>query len=612
MTGGAMESLLPYFERELVSLRQLCREFHRRYPKVGGSLQLAEDICPDPHIEQLIESVALLSARVTKRLDDGYPEFTEGLLESLFPHCLRPFPSCTIVRATHAAVGAAGEMPVLLMPRGTELYSQAMRGIRCQFRTAYDIAVAPLTLTAARFDAAIRPPTGLHNPSVTSSVTIALEGAALQKLARARVYIDGEQSFCACLRDALFMRTVSAYVEVEHGQWRPLPQVPLKTVGFADDEALIPFGARSHLAYRTLSEYFAFPEKFNFFDIDLDALRSCLPDDCRQATLHFALSGLRPDSDIARMLGSLSPGNLLLGCSPAVNLFERPGQPIAVTHLSADYGVVADASRPEAFEVYSIDAVRMMRRSERRDTITEFRPAYAPRRDTQNSRDRHYWVARRNDNVAELSPGHEKRITLLDADFDPMAVEKTSVSIELTCTNRDLPASMPYGSRNGDLTSARDADSCTIRCLRKPTRQYSPGTAQSRHWRLISHLTLNHRALSQDGLPAFREMLSLHDITSSPTARRLIDGIVGMEQAEAVTWLRHKYGTSLVHGLEIRLTLDEEAFVGSGLHLFVQVIEQFFGLYVQLNSFIVLVVQSSQSGKELMRCAPRTGYLMPA
>jgi hypothetical protein len=35
--------------------------------------------------------------------------------------------------------------------------------------------------------------------------------------------------------------------------------------------------ARSHPAYRLLTEYFCFPEKFNFFDIDLALLAASLP-----------------------------------------------------------------------------------------------------------------------------------------------------------------------------------------------------------------------------------------------------------------------------------------------------------------------------------------------
>lgn len=229
-----MDSLLPYYERELVSLRRLCSEFNERYPKVGGRLQLGADVCPDPHVEQLVESVALIAARVAKLLDDGYPQFTEGVLESLFPHYPLPFPSCTIVRATYPAIKAAGAMPILKMPRGTEMHSESVHGVRCQFRTAYDITLAPVALSGACFDTSIRAPAGLALPSTASSlISITLEGDGLARLGRTRVYIDGEPSFCACLRDALFMHATCAYIEVSAGAWKQLPAIPLSQVGFA-------------------------------------------------------------------------------------------------------------------------------------------------------------------------------------------------------------------------------------------------------------------------------------------------------------------------------------------------------------------------------------------
>ena len=605
-----MEDLLPYFERELVYLRRLGREFYERYPRVGGALQLGDDTCPDSHVEQLIQSVALLSARVAKRLDDSYPELTEALLETLFPHYLRPFPSCSIVRATYPSIKSAGEAPVMAIPRGTEMDSSAVDGVRCSFKTAYDIVLSPMTLAAARFDPVVRAPSCVTLPASASAVlSIVIDGAAPTDLPALRVFIDGEPSFCAALRDALFMRAVCAYVETEPGRWTALPAVPLAPVGFAEDEALIPFDARSHVAYRVLSEYFVFPEKFNFFDIDLVALRALLPQGCRCFTFHVALAGLRPDSSSARMLASLSETNLLLGCSPVVNLFQRPGQPISVTQLTADYAVVADAAHAKSFEVYSIDSVKMVRRRGQKEAVTEFRPFYSLRHgEDASTKNGHYWMLRSDDELAALSPGHEKRITLIDGDFNPMEVEKTSLSIALSCTNRDLPNALKYGQAGGDLTPLRDADSYSVRLLRRPTRTYRFAKG-SQQWRLISHLTVNQHALSQGGLPAFREMLALYDLPHSPISRRQIEGITDLQQAATVTWMRHKHGAALVHGTEMRMTLDEEAFVGSGLLLFVEVIDQFLGLYVQVNSFIELVVLSKQSDKELMRCKPRSGYL---
>jgi type VI secretion system protein ImpG len=46
-----------------------------------------------------------------------------------------------------------------------------------------------------------------------------------------------------------------------------LPADCVRPVGFAADEGMLPYTARSFDGYRLLQEYFAFPEKFLFFDL---------------------------------------------------------------------------------------------------------------------------------------------------------------------------------------------------------------------------------------------------------------------------------------------------------------------------------------------------------
>ncbi|MDC8757074.1 type VI secretion system baseplate subunit TssF [Janthinobacterium fluminis] len=609
-----MEELLPYYERELVILRHYCREFAERFPKIAGRLHMAGDACDDPHIERLIQATALLTARVAKRLDNHYPEFTEGLLEVLMPHYLRAFPSCAIARLDGAGPRHGNGGDAVGIARGTELESAFGAEVRCKFRTAYELNLTPLALSGARFDPLIRAPAGAGLPPDAGaglSMTIEARQGTLARpgLGTLRVFIDGEPSFCAALRDTLFMRVARAYVEADGGEWIALSAPPIAPVGFADDDALIPFGARSHPAYRVLTEYFAFPEKFNFFDVDLAAMLARLPEGCARATLHLAVAGLRPDSNVARMLRSLAPDRLLLGCTPVVNLFRQAGVPIAVTQTAADYAVLASATHAHAFEVYSLDAVRMLRRRESAGSVTEFRPFYSLRHGEDAGAKGHYWVMRRDEALAATSPGHEQRLTLVDADFAPLRAENSTLSLELTCSNRELPAMLGCGHPDGDVEKPACAAGRAIRFLRRPTPPCRFASAHGAHWRLISHLTLNHHSLVQEGLPAFREMLTLYDLPQSPISQRQIGGITGLAHAETALWMRGKRGASLVHGIEVRLTLDEQAFVGSGMHLFVQVIDQFLGLYVQLNSFIELVALSHKTGEELIRCKPRNGAL---
>src|SRR5471030_673685 len=177
-----MEDLLPYFERELVILRRDCKEFAERFPKIASRLQVSGDTSEDPHVERLIQAVALLAARVSKRLDDDYPQFTEALLETLFPHYLRPFPSCAIVQVDTAAATTAGMSAMSTIARGTEMEGAPVNGVRCKFKTVYDIVTGPVVLSRAEFLPLIKAPANIKlAPGASSMLAITISSTTQSK-----------------------------------------------------------------------------------------------------------------------------------------------------------------------------------------------------------------------------------------------------------------------------------------------------------------------------------------------------------------------------------------------------------------------------------------------
>ena len=606
-----MEDLLPYYERELAFLRRSGREFSERYPKIAGRLTLSGDGSQDPHVERLIESFALLSARVSKKIEDDYPEFTEALLEVLYPHYLRTFPSCSIARFDMGP-GLAKLSSAVTIPRDTLLHSRAVRGVTCRFRSSYDVVLAPIKLTRASFSAIAEAPMATSLPPGTGgaiSLSFELLGghAALPALGidTLRLFADGEPSFCAALRDALALNVRAAYIEpAGSGRWFALPSVPLAQAGFSEDESLIDFPERSHPAYRLLTELFAFPEKFGFFDLDLRVLA---PHAGSAFTVHLVLAALASDSPTARVLETLGADHLLLGCTPVVNLFAQHGEPIRVTHHTATYPVVADARRAFAFDVHSIDSVQRVRQTPQGETITEFRPFYSLHHGQTPEQTGHYWVAHRDERVARSSPGFETELSFVDLDFNPVLPQTDVVSLELTCSNRDLPTHLAYGVQGGDLTMEGGGVARSIALLRKPSRPMAFERGRGAHWRLISHLSLNHLSLTQSGLPALKEMLRLYDLARTAVSGRQIDGIVGIDSAPTTAWLPGKHFASVVRGMGIRLTIDEASFVGTGIAAFAGVLDRFFGLYVHANSFTQLTLLSSHSGEVLIQCPARSG-----
>lgn len=609
-----MDELLRYYEEELGLFGQFAREFRARYPKPAGELHLTGETYEDPAVARLIQSVALMSARIKKRLDDDYPKFTESLLESLYPHYLRPLPSYSV-----AQVGYRGEAEVpdttVTLPRGTVLRTSAEHDAPCLFRTVYEVALAPLGVTQLAFAPVLRAPRATRLPRGAGAgiaLTIAAAGGRADLRStlppRLRLFADGEASLRAALLDALFLHCAGAWLQVgEDDAWVPLAALPLRLAGFGDDESMVPFPARSHPALRLLTEYFCYPEKFNFIDLELDGVRALLPPRCARITLHLALHGVKPDSDTAHLLAGLSPRNLLPGCTPVINLFPKAGAPLQLSYTSADYPLLADTAHAADYEIHSVDAVRLVRES---TGVTHFAPLYAPLDVAAGAPSAfgrtHYWITRRDHATAAVSPGHEMRIALLDADFRSTESAGATLSTDLTCSNRDAPARLRYGSPQGDLRTDELSGIAPIRLLRKPSPTWRFDSARGTHWRLISHLSLNLAGLDMAGLDDFRKMLSLYDLPRSPVAERQIAGIVGLEHGAVRTWIRTAPVATLMPGIGIRLTVDEDAFAGTGLAVFVRVLDHYFALNAQLNCFTRLQVVAQGSGREIVMCAPRT------
>src|SRR5262249_23919898 len=147
--------LLHYYENELRFLRGMGAEFAEKYPKIASRLVLEANKCEDPHVERLLEGVALLAARVHLKIDDEFPEIVQALLNILFPHYLRPMPSMPIA-AFQADARQVEPQTGLRIDRGATLSSRPVGGAPCRFRTAYDLCFWPVEVAAAEWKPADR------------------------------------------------------------------------------------------------------------------------------------------------------------------------------------------------------------------------------------------------------------------------------------------------------------------------------------------------------------------------------------------------------------------------------------------------------------------------
>ena len=106
------DTFLRYYENELDHLRVSSQRFAAEFPKIARRLQLGEQECADPYVERLLEGVAFLTARISRKLDDAQAELPETLLNQIAPEFNAPI-------ASRAVLHLRTEEPDAVLPAGT-------------------------------------------------------------------------------------------------------------------------------------------------------------------------------------------------------------------------------------------------------------------------------------------------------------------------------------------------------------------------------------------------------------------------------------------------------------------------------------------------------------
>ncbi|QBR01030.1 type VI secretion system baseplate subunit TssF [Paraburkholderia pallida] len=633
-----MDDLISSYERELGQLRASLAEFAERYPKVAARLSISGQRSEDPQVERMIEAAALLNARITARLEDDVPEFTKPLLEVAYPEYLRPFPSCTIAcfessekieQLTKPAV--IERRAKLVIPIETDSETEAKTRTEAKtvaenetnaddatkgyhFETAYEVTLAPLRVADAGYRLPSAAPSSVRLPEGTTgiiSMTFAasIAGTDLRRVApdTLRVFVDGDQPVVAAAIDALLQRAPGAFVEVEaSGRWTALPQVPVSLAGFDDKDALIERAGRRRSPFRLLLEYFAFPQKFDFIDIDFAALlRGAGPRS--RVSLHVPVCGLHPDSLAARSLGALRTTSFRLSCTPAINLFPCPSDMVSIKDSTTlVYPLVPARLSLERTAVWTVDAVRaQVQGTNGKSTVTV--PGFESLGHSAGThrpgkREPFFWRVERDERLPDFLAGQDALLSFVGLDgrlIEPEGIEQ--IDVDLRCTNRNLPAEINPGKPEGDFRKAGYDSENRIVMLRKPTASLPRPEKPGRYWNLVTMLSPSTFSLNQAGLPALKELLSGHVPQVSQPAARHIDAIVGLASETAMEWIVEEPLSRLERGLRVRLSIDDSVLSGYALSTFARVLESVFVRYAPENSFAQLVLVSAHNGSELAR-----------
>ncbi|MEK7739997.1 MAG: type VI secretion system baseplate subunit TssF [Pseudomonadota bacterium] len=596
-----IEELLPYYEKQLQEFGQQSRAFADKYPKIAQRLSLNQEQIDDPHIERLIQAFSLIAARIDKKLADSYDIFTRSLFEVMFPQYLRHFPACSVV--SFEDLNKQKQLTdVHIIPKGTTLKSRSFKGVQCEFNTSAEVKLLPIQLESLSFQT--NPSAHIHlNQNATLNLKFELLNPVKNWLKNEKlpIYLDAISNFPLQVLDHIFHKETSFSLRINHKV--VAIKNPFEVMGFDENESLLPVDQHTHHAYRLLIEYFCFPEKFSYLNLNLDFLKLLKEENLSfEVQIHLKLN--LNDQAIIRNYSELNVANFKLFTSPVVNLFEKQAEPQKINHKNLEYPLMTDAHHPEFYQVYSIVEMNLIREKSNQDQVVyPILPFFAMSH--YHGDDIQFFYAL---NPTVLQNQYvETGYSIISKQLEPHSIKSDFVSCKLLCSNRELPHEALGQSNNvlnlNDSTVARRA-----LVLKRPTAPFQFEKNKNEQWRIISHLSLNTLALMKgDAVSHIKELLELYNLPKSKENHLIIDAIKKIEFEITNKLVEAKPFPMFVRGVKVLMVVDVQVFRGHSLYIFSELISHIFNLKVQMNSFVDVFVRDLNTKQELYQCVQNVG-----
>jgi type VI secretion system VasI/ImpG family protein len=587
---------LDYYRDNLSFLRNLAAEFAVEFPKIAGRLGLGEFECEDPYIERLLEGTAFLSARVEKKLDEGYHGLLESVLNSVAPTVLYPLPAGAVLELAPNYSNEQVRSGAVL-PAGTVLDASIPTiNTPCTFSTMEDVFLSPLAVSEAEYitrslsDFDINDPQGLAGLRIKLVTAV---GALPSFPNRLTFYINMADADASLLLRQVMHETVELYVR-RGGTDRFIP-LPGVTFGMPMPTGvkLFPGQIKGHvLGLGILRNFLAYPAFFKFFV--LNNLGKAVASSFNSVELLLVFK--RRESSLVSLKGS----SLKLNCIPALNMFPRRADRVSIEKEAYQFHIVPDRAAPRDYEVVYVPRLEFFNEQNESlffaDSFYEDNPL--AEKTKKNFFSQHRRKALVNSRMTQRSSYSGAEVFVSFSVQDKKLEAAYQFAATTICTNRDLPLLLSPETYLTSHTPLLSGGNFMTRPTRPQYSLFEQGIASD--FSKISHLTFNLSALLwQNGkfpLEALRTLLGSYHIRSGEETERILEGLVALESENTVFRFIKKGAVFFEVGWRLAFTLDETAYAGMGYYIFGRVLAELLMSFSPINTLLEIHFFTKQSG----------------
>ncbi|HCQ9157062.1 TPA: type VI secretion system baseplate subunit TssF, partial [Escherichia coli] len=360
--------------------------------------------------------------------------------------------------------------------------------------------------------------------------------------------------------------------------------------GFYDGEVTLPRTGNVSYIHNLTLDYFSFPERFNFIDIKFDSgIELCSGSSLR---LVITLKSSAEKYELDKIERNISEGLFRVNCSPVVNLFEKKTEPLRLSDGQDEYQVNSDLYSRNKIFIWDISKVTLHRYENSLIRQYPLKNLFGLEHSVIQQSCNIFWHSSCYRMSSERRNFEENLYIRLSDDSGVQSRIMTGdvLSIDVICTNGDIPSSINNGDPDGDFDCDIDIAHLRITALNRPSRMLPAMTLKGMNWRIISQLSLNFVLLGgTDGAMKLREMLSIYNYNNNHSISIFIEWIKELQITPVSSRLPGIYPPVTARGIDITVILSKDADMHPECFMFCSFLDHFLGLHAPVNSFTRMI-----------------------
>ena len=551
-----------YFRKELDYLHKTRQLLISKYPKLAPFLAYNSN---DPDVERIIESLAILSSRINKELDANIPFIAESLINILIPNYTNSIPSVCMQEFKMSDNCSDNK---LLIPANTVLKSALVGTTSCEFRTIYDVYLYPVKITNVAINSE-----GKYN-ALTIDIETTRNNLFISDLAMdyLNIYLGNDVYTSNTLLLWLLQYVKDIIImSYDSKEQVKIPLSSIESIGFLKNENLLNNDDIGFSSFSLLQELLLMPEKFHF--IRLRNLNIVNQFKVKKIGIKFIFNKDVPKDCMPRI------NHFSLSATPAINLFPMQAEPILLDHTREGYRIFVDRSNMQSYSVIQVLKVKAHSSDTGRRILKNYysfeRFAFI------NNKGDFYSLANKIDSNGE----YYKEIS-----FYSTKENKETISIDLLCSNNNLPSSLKLGEIN-EVVGYKDVNTSN---LTLPTNIKHVKIDNSIAWNLVSTLSFSYQTMlnKESFLSIVYTYLSIFETYDTHFFTNLSDALIDIKP-EVIYRIE---GFITRRGVQSILYIDDSKFYCIGeVYKIGLVLSHFFSSFASINSFCELRIICTSS-----------------